>query len=184
MLVQKLETGDFFATAGKGIAGYAVRNFIEPSSTRFHYGFIWLPLPKGDWITIESKAPKGLQLGLLSNYRGVDIEFYRANCDKHIRHAAPWETLDMFPFLYDYFLVAKMVGEGLWIVIKNIFSKAMLRRIYYTEFKYTADKIPICTEVIVIGYDCAGFHLINPGIAPTPNAMEASRQAGRFYKIG
>jgi hypothetical protein len=46
-----------------------------------------------------------------------------------------------------------------------------------------ADKIPICTEAVVMGFDLAGFHLVDPKVFPSPNALRASQIEGRFYEI-
>jgi len=180
---QLFQSGDFFGNRGTGLLEFAVRNLIAPPTDRVHFGFLWMPLPDGDWVTLESTAPKGLGVGKLSWYNQTDVEFYRAVCSPEIRRAAPFEALDMARGLYDYLFYFKVVPEGLGIILKHLITERRFKRVGYKEFHYTADLIPVCTEVVVTGYDLAGFHLVDPGVAPLPNSLRASQMEGRFYQI-
>ncbi len=177
------EAGDFFGTRGTGALGFACRNLITPPTDRVHFGFLWFPLKDGDWVTLESTAPKGMFPGKLSWYNKTDIQFYRAICTPEMRHQAPDAALDMARSLYDFLLIAGFTIEGLSIITKRLIATRRFKPVGYKEFHYSANLIPICTEVVVTGYDMIGYHLVDPGVAPTPNALRAAQIEGRFYEI-
>ncbi len=175
------EVGDIFTTRATGIAKWALGTLIDPPTDNLHYGFLWLRRP-WDWITLESRQPKGMYPGKLSWNDPANLRFYRVDCDLFIRHQAPYEALDLVTGMYDFLLVAKFVLEGGWLLAKHLFTEGKIRRLRPSEFHYTQNTFPVCTEAVVKGYDGAGFHVIPPGMAPLPNAFREAELAGRIFE--
>ena len=175
--------GDFFGNRGNGPLGFAVRHLVSPPTDRVHFGFLWMSLPDGDWVILESIAPKGPTVGLLSWYNKTDVKFYRACCSAAISARAPVEAIAMARRFYDYLIYFKVVPEGLWIIAKRLITERRFMPVFYQQFHYAADSFPICTELVVTGYDLAGFHLVEPGVFPSPNALRAGEIKGLFREI-
>lgn len=178
-----LQCGDIFASKGTGIPGWAVRALLSPYTNRFHFGFLWLKRPDGDFITLESKHPKGLQPGRLSWYNLNELEFYRVNCPLHLRKQAPFGAIDFSPAMYDHLLILKFLLGGLLAFFKIIVKEHRIRRLLAEDFPYVENSSPICTEVVDIGCDSVGVNVIPIGVAPLPNAFKQAEIEGRMTRI-
>jgi len=177
----KLEPGDIFATRGKGITGWAVRNLISPPTDRFHFGIIWKPLGD-DYIILESVS-KGVAVGLLSWYDPKDIEVYRVDCFKYLRAAAPDQLVVWGRSKYDYLLILKIAFGGLFAFLKAFFLGSKLERLRAEDFPYGENSELICTEAVDIAYNAVGVNLIPEGIIPLPNAFRQAELDGKMRKV-
>ncbi len=178
-----LQPGDIFATKGTGIAGWAVRNLVVPSTDRFHFGLLWIKLPDYDFITLESRSPKGLQLGKLSWCRSADLELYRVDCPVTLRKQAPLGAIDYSRAFYDHLLIAKFALGGLLAFLRILIKEHKVRRLRAEDLHYVENSSPMCTEVVDIGYDSVGVNVIPEGVAPIPNAFKQAEKEERITKI-
>ena len=176
-----LEPGDIFATRGKGITGWAVRNLLSPPTDRFHFGIIWKQ--KGnDYIVLESVS-KGVAVGLLSWYDPADLELYRVDCFKYLRTAAPDHLVMWGRSKYDYLLILKIALGGLLAFLKILIKEKKLRRPQAEDFRYGQNSELICTEAVDIAYDAVGVNLIPEGVIPIPNAFRQAEIDGKMKKV-
>ena len=183
--MDELRTGDIFTTKGEGITGWALRHLVTPPTDRFHYGFVWIKAPDGEFLTLESVPPKGEMPGKLSWHGDKeDIQFFRiANCPDNTAYKAPFEALSMARGTYDYLLIIKFILEGIYLFFKILFKEHRTRKLHTTDFHYLQDKLPICTEVVDIGCDSIGYNIIPPGVAPIPNAFKEAELAGKIIRL-
>jgi hypothetical protein len=170
-----LQPGDIFATKGEGITGWLNSNLIEPETDRFHYGLIWLKC--GDDRLILESIGKGIAVGRLSFYDGEDIKFYRVNCPRGLRIAAPVELTKWGRSLYDYLLVAKLVIQGLWLLLWH------RRRIRAEELTWSQDNALTCTEAVDVAYDAVGVNIIPLGTCPIPSAFKQAEVDGKLTPL-
>lgn len=179
----ELQPGDIFATKGEGIIGWLSRRLMAPETDRSHYGLVWLKRDN-DHLILESIS-KGIAVGRLSFYEGEDIKFYRVNCPKNLRAAAPVELTKWGRSRYDYLLVAKLVVQGLWLVLKHLITEGKIRKIRAEELSpiYTWDSRLICTEAAWCGYNAVGVNIIPYGVPPMPSSFREAELQGRIYKI-
>lgn len=171
----ELQPGDIFATKGKGVLGWLNSKLTAPETDRFHYGLVWLK--RGDDYIILESIGKGIAVGRLSFYEGDDIKFYRANCPKNLRAAAPVELTEWGRSRYDYLLVAKLVVQGLWLLLWH------RRRIRAEELTWSQDNVLICTEAVDVAYDAVGVNIIPLGTCPIPSAFKQAELDGRIIEI-
>ncbi|MBA7680597.1 hypothetical protein ES703_88918 [subsurface metagenome] len=171
----ELQSGDIFATKGSGFLGWLSRSLMMPETNRFHYGII-LHEWQGDYLILESIS-KGLSVGRLSFYKGADIKFYRVNCDEDLREAAPLELTRWGRSLYDYLLVAKLVVQGLWLLLWH------RRRIRPEELTWSQDNALLCSEAVDIAYDAVGVNIIPIHVCPTPSAFRQAEFDGKIEEI-
>ena len=171
----ELQTGDIFALKGHGLLGWLSRNLMEPVIGRYHFGII-LQKWQDDYLILESIS-KGLSIGRLSFYEGADIKFYRVDCDEDLREAAPYELTRWGRSLYDYLLVAKLVVQGLWLLLWH------RRRIRPEELTWSQDNALICTEAVDIAYDAVGVNIIPLHVCPTPSAFRQAEFDGKIEEI-
>ena len=170
-----LQPGDIFAVKGGGFLSWLSRSLMQPETDRFHYGII-LREWQGDYLILESIS-KGLSVGRLSFYEGADIKFYRANCLKNLREAAPLELTRWGRSRYDYLLVAKLIVQGMWLLLWH------RRRIKVEELTWSQDNALICTEAVDIAYDAVGVNVIPLHVCPTPSAFRQAELEGRISEI-
>lgn len=177
----KLEPGDIFATKGKGITGWAVRNLITPPTDRFHFGVVWRQMGN-DYITLESVS-KGIAVGLLSWYDPADLELYRVDCFKYLRTFAPDHLVIWGRSRYDYLLILKIAFGGLLAFLKVLIKEKRVRRLRAEDFHYGENSSLICTEAVDIAYDAVGVNLIPEGVIPLPSAFRQAEKEGRMHRI-
>ncbi len=177
----KLEPGDIFATKGKGITGWAVRNLLSPPTDRFHFGIIWRQMGD-DYIILESVS-KGIAVGLLSWYDPKDVEIYRVDCPKHLRTQAPDYLVLYGRSRYDHLLILKIALGGLLTYLKAFFLEGKLERLRAEDFLYGQNSELICTEAVDIAYDSVGVNLIPEGVLPLPNAFRQAEIDGKMKKV-
>ncbi|GAJ04654.1 unnamed protein product, partial [marine sediment metagenome] len=167
--------GDIFATKGSGILGWLSRNLTVPEADRFHYGII-LRKWQDDYLILESTG-KGLSIGRLGFYSGADIKFYRVNCPRDLRVAAPFELTRWGRSHYDYLLVAKLMVQGLWLLLWY------RRRIRAEELTWSQNNALICSEAVDIAYDAVGVNIIPLHVCPTPSAFRQAEIDGKIKEI-
>lgn len=177
----KLEPGDIFATKGKGIAGWAVRKLLAPTTDRFHFGIIWKQMGQ-DYIILESIS-KGIAVGLLSWYDPKDVEIYRVDCLKQLRTQAPGYLVLYGRSRYDYLLILKISFGGVLAFLKAFFLYSKLERLRAEDFPYGQNSELICTEAVDIAYDAVGVNLIPEGVLPLPNAFKAAEIDGKMKRV-
>lgn len=170
-----LQSGDIFATKGHGLLGWLSRSLMEPETGRYHFGII-LQKWQDDYLILESIS-KGLSVGRLSFYKGADIKFYRVNCPRDLKVAAPFELTRWGRSLYDYLLVAKLVVQGLWLLLWH------RRRIRPEELTWSQDNALLCSEAVDIAYDAVGVNIIPIHVCPTPSAFRQAELDGRIEKL-
>lgn len=180
--MNELLPGDIFATRGRGIAGWAVRTLVSPPTDRFHFGLIWMKAD-GDYIILESRAPKGLRVAKLSWYEPRDVEVYRVHCPKKLRRQVPYEVIDLSPGIYDHLLLVKFLIGGIIAFLRILFKERRVRRLTAKDLPYVENSLPICTEVVDVGYDCVGVNLIAPGVAPIPGEFKRAELQKKMTKI-
>ncbi|MBA7574745.1 hypothetical protein ES708_16560 [subsurface metagenome] len=171
----KLQPGDIFATRGSGLLGWLSRRLMEPENDRYHYGII-LQKWQEDYLILESIS-KGLSIGRLSFYEGADIKFYRVDCPQGLRKAAPFELTRWGRSRYDYLLVAKLVAQGLWLLLW------LRRRIRPEELTWSQDNVLLCSEGVDIAYDAVGVNIIPLHVCPTPSAFKQAEFDGRIKEL-
>jgi len=177
----KLEPGDIFATRGKGISGWAVRNLLSPPTDRFHFGIIWKQMGQ-DYVTLESVS-KGLAVGLLSWYDPAGLEFYRVDCLKYLRTSAPDHLVIWGRSRYDHLLILKIMFGGLLTFFKVLVKERKPRRLRAEDFHYGQNSELICTEAVDIAYDAVGVNIIPEGVLPLPNAFRQAELDGRMKRV-
>jgi len=177
-----LQVSDFFGESASGVAQWAVKHLVEPSSNEFHYGWLLYRLPDNDWVTLESRFPRGLQVGRLSWHKRERLHFYRLNIPDHMRKNAAWGAVEYGPSWYDTKLVLRFCGCA-FCVFLSMLRKFRFRKFRVNDFDYIKDSNPICTEVIVTGCRSVGFDIIPAGTAPIPNAFEIARLEGKFFQV-
>ncbi|MBA7558635.1 hypothetical protein ES708_00239 [subsurface metagenome] len=170
-----LQSGDIFATKGHGLLGWLSRRLMEPETGRYHFGII-LQKWQEDYLILESMS-KGLSVGRLSFYKGADIKFYRVNCPRDLRVAAPFELTRWGRSLYDYLLVAKLIIQGLWLLLWH------RRRIRPEELTWSQDNALLCSEAVDIAYDAVGVNIIPIHVCPTPSAFRQAELDGRIEEL-
>jgi len=173
--VIELQTGDIFATRGSGLLGWLSRSLMEPVTGRYHFGII-LQKWRDDYLILESIS-KGLSVGRLSFYEGADIKFYRVSCPQGLRKAAPFELTRWGRSLYDYLLIAKLVVQGLWLLLWHG------RRIRPEELTWSQDNALLCSEAVDIAYDAVGVNIIPLHVCPTPSAFKQAELDGRIIEL-
>ena len=171
----ELQPGDIFATRGSGLLGWLSRNLMEPVTSHYHFGII-LQKWQEDHLILESIS-KGLSIGRLSFYEGADIKFYRVDCDEDLRKASPYELTRWGRSLYDYLLVAKLVVQGLWLLLWH------RRRIRPEELTWSQDNALLCSEAVDIAYDAVGVNIIPIHVCPTPSAFKQAEFDGKIEEI-
>lgn len=171
----ELQPGDIFATKRGGLIGWLNSKLTAPETDRFHYGLVWLK--HGDDYLILESISKGIAIGRLSFYQGEDIQFYRVNCPKNLRAAAPVELTKWGRSLYDYLLFAKLVVQGLWLLLWH------RRRIRAEELTWSQDNALICTEAVDVAYDAVGVNMIPIHVCPIPSAFRQAEIDGRIIEI-
>ena len=179
VMVIELQPGDIFATKGSGFLGWLSFSLMAPATDRFHYGIIlrkWRYEGIDDYLILESIS-KGLSVGRLAFYKGADIKFYRVDCPQGLRKAAPFELTRWGRSLYDYLLVAKLVVQGLWLLLWH------RRRIRSEELTWSQDNALICSEAVDIAYDAVGVNIIPLHVCPTPSAFRQAEIDGRIVEI-
>ncbi len=176
-----LQPGDIFATKGKGITGWAVRNLISPTTDRFHFGIIWRQMGN-DYIILESVS-KGIAVGLLSWYNPKEVEIYRVDCFKYLRTFAPDHLVIWGRSKYDYLLILKIALGGLLAFFKVLIKEKRPRRLRAEDFPYGQNSELICTEAVDIAYDAVGVNIIPEGVMPLPNAFRQAEIDGRINRI-
>ncbi len=176
-----LQRGDIFASRGKGITGWAVRNLISPSTDRFHFGIIWRQMGE-DYIVLESVS-KGIAVGLLSWYDPADLELYRVDCPKYLRVQAPDCLVQYGRSRYDYMLILKIAFGGLLAFFKVLIKEKRARRMQAEDFPYGQNSELICTEAVDIAYDAVGVNIIPEGVVPIPNAFRQAEVDGKINRI-
>lgn len=184
----ELMPGDIYATKGAGVAGWAVRNLISPSTDRFHFGILWKRLPDDDFIILESMNlgvfPKGLCIGRLLQYYDLNkLEFYRVNCPVSLRSRAAWGLIDWGRSKYDFMLILKVAFGGLLAFFKILITEHKIRRLRAEDFPYGVNSSPICTEAVDIAYDSVGVNVIPIGVLPIPNSFKQAEAEGRMSKL-
>ncbi len=176
-----LQPGDIFATKGKGLTGWAVRNLISPSTDRFHFGILWRE--KGEDFIILESISKGLAVGLLSFYDVSKLKFYRVNCPASLRHSAPEALLAWGRAKYDRLLILK-IGLGLPLALaKVLVRERKIRRLQAGDFPYGQNSSLICTEAVDVAYSSVGVNIIPIGVIPIPNAFKQAEMEGRMSKL-
>jgi hypothetical protein len=180
-----LQPGDIFSTKGSGIAGWAVRNLMRPSTPEFHFGYIWFwDEANSDWILLESRAPKGLRVAHLNWYKDRYVTFYRMEGTQIEREWAPLGAISMSPALYDFWVIIKFFIGGVRAFLRIMVKERKIRRLQLEDLDYVADKKPICTEVVAAGSESVGKPLIKEGIAPVPNALKQAELDEKMKMIG
>lgn len=177
----ELQAGDIFATKGEGIPGWLNSNLMAPETDRFHFGLVWQKA--GDDYLILESINKGIAVGRLSFYDGADIKFYRVNCPKNLRAAAPVELTKWGRGLYDYFLIPKLVVQGIGLFIKQLFTEGRFRRIRPEELAWAQNNSFLCTEAVDIAYDSVGANIIPIDTCPTPSAFRQAELTGKIREI-
>lgn len=177
----KLESGDIFAVVNKGVFGWFAKRLMAPPTDRFHYGLVWDKID-GDYLILES-INKGISVGWLSFYKGEDIKFYRANHPAHIRHAVPEAVTRYGRSEYDYILILRIVVQGLWLFIKQLFTEGRFRRVRAEQFSWCKDNRFICTEVPDAGYDLVGYPILPDFMVPLPSAYKWAELVGTIKEI-
>jgi len=167
-----LQPGDIFAVKGSGIAGWAVRHLISPTSDRFHFGLIWRK-QGDDYIILESIFPKGIAVGLLSHYDNSELKFYRVNCADELRRRAPMALVRHGRVLYDWLLPFRL-GLGYITALLRLRLKFDFRPIRSEDLPYVRDSLFACTEAVLVAYLSVDFRIIPKGVAPTPNSFRGA----------
>ncbi|GAI81139.1 unnamed protein product [marine sediment metagenome] len=176
----ELEPGDIGAKKAKGIEKLAQR-LTAPETDRFHHFLVWLKRGN-DHLILESVA-KGIAIGRLSFYEGKDIKFYRVDCPGELRAAAPIELTKWGRSLYDYFLIPKLVIQGIGLFIKQLFTEGRFRRIRPEELTWAQNNSFLCTEAVDVAYDSVGVNIIPLEVCPTPSAFKQAEIDGRIKEI-
>lgn len=177
----ELQPGDIFATKGSGFLSWLSRSLMAPETDRYHFGLIW-EKAGDDWVILESIS-KGLSVGRLSFYKGADIKFYRANCYQYLRGAAPLELTRWGRSRYDYLLVAKLIVQGMWLLLKQMVTPGHSKGIRPEELTWSQDNALICTEAVDIAYDAVGVNIIPLHTCPTPSAFRQAELDGRIRRL-
>jgi hypothetical protein len=177
-----LQSGDLFAVVNKGLIGRFARRFMAPFTDRFHYGLIWDKTPDGDYLILESIS-KGIAVGRLSFYKGEDIKFYRVNCPGWKRRLVPLAVTRYGRSQYDYILVFKIMIQGFWLLLKQLFLEGRFRRIFPWELSWCRDNRFICTEVPDAGYDLVGEPILPDAMAPVPAAYRWAELEGKIVEV-
>ncbi len=176
-----IEPGDIFAQRGTGIAGWAVRSMISPSTDRFHFGIIWRK-HGNDHIILESIFPKGIAVGLLSQYNASELEFYRVNCLAGLRYKAPLGLIRHGRKLYDVLLILKL-AIGFIVAQLRLWCTGKFRKVESGDIPYVRDSLFVCTEAVQIAYLSVGVRIVPKGVVPTPNSYRQAELDGKFDKI-
>ena len=180
----KLETGDIFATKGKGITGWASRKLVNPPTDRFHFGIIWKCLGDDDFLILESIS-KGLAVGLLSWYVGQDIKFYRVNCDEDLRFAAPDALVGWGRSRYDYWLIVKLVFGAIVALARILWKEHKVRKLRAEDLSsiYSWDSKLLCTEAAWVAYNSQGVNIIPYGVPPLPSSFRQAELESRLSEV-
>jgi len=177
-----LQPGDIGATKGKGFLGWINRKLFSPTTDRFHFLIIWKPWGQGDFLILESIS-KGLAVGLLSWYKGKDIEFYRVNCDEDLRFAAPDGLVEWGRARYDYLLFIKLIAGVVVACVKILWKEHKLRKLRAEDLPYGVNSSLICTEACDVAFDSCGVAVIPLGVIPIPSAFKTAELEGRMTRI-
>jgi hypothetical protein len=186
-----LQAGDIFATKGTGFFGWLARNLMSPETDRFHFGVVKQKIhyedpidgeTTDDWEIIESIG-KGVAIGRLSFYDGVDIKFYRINCSAEKRELMPVMLTALGRAKYDYLLFIKIALEGFWLIFKHLFTEGRFRRIRYDEIRWAQDAEFVCTELVDKGSDLIDESLVAEEITSTPSAIIQAEIEGRMNEV-
>lgn len=176
----KLLPGDIFAVkAGDSVAEMIATQYMTPRTDRFHFGLIWTWGIGGDFVIIESTYMKGLELGLLSEYSGDDVEFYRVDCSWAMRQAALNSLHDWEGAEYD----VQLYHQSISYALRTWLREGERRMLQAEEFPYSENDSLICTEVVDAAYDSVGIHLIPPGVLPTPSGFKQAELEGKIRKL-
>lgn len=176
-----LQSGDIFAVKGSGILGWLSRNFMEPETGRYHFGIILLRW-QDDYLILEA-LKKGLSVTRLSDYKGVDIKFYRVNCPEDLAMAAPYELTRWGRCNYGWWQLAKVIIQGFALLGKHLVLEGRLGGIRAEEFTWNKDDSPVCTRAVDIAYDAVGVNIIPIHTCPTPSAFRQAEIDGRIEEI-
>ncbi len=176
-----LQPGDIFALRGKGLAGWAARNLIFPGTDRFHFGIVWRK-HGNDYIILESIFPKGVSVGLLSQYNTNELEFYRVNCSEELRRRAPLGLIRHGRSLYDVFLILKLV-TGFVVAQLRLWGMGKFRKVQPEDIPYVRDSSFVCTEAVQAAYLSVGVSIVPKGIVPMPNSYMKAVMRKKMSKI-
>lgn len=177
----ELQPGDIFATKGHGLVGWLTRKFMEPETDRYHYGIILLKW-QDDYLILEA-LKKGISVTRLSDYKGADIKFYRVNCLRGLRVAAPFELTRWGRCNYGWWQIIKLIIQGFALLGKHLVLEGRLGGIRAEEFTWNKDDSPVCSRAVDIAYDAVGVNIIPIHVCPTPSAFRQAEIDGRIEEI-
>lgn len=169
--------GTIFEVKGSGIWPLSwVYALVEPPGRGSHYGMILLWY-KGDYIILESIG-KGIAIGRLSFYAARDLRFYwPAGATPGDGKRAAWNLTAYGRLPFDYFLIAKLVIQGVFLLLKHPWRKIKVK-----ELSWVANSAFICTEAAYQPWAEIGFDFTE-GNAPIPSAFRKAVLEGRLTEI-
>jgi len=181
----KISPGACVATKKKGISGWFLEHFFVPRTDRVHHLIIRDYIPEvDDYEFIESihigLLGKGIRHGyLFKEYEGKDVEIYVVNgIDPKLARKAPLELIRYGKSPYDFFLIAKVMVQIPWVVIRNLIKERRFRKLRANDFHYKSNSAFLCTEVYWHAYSLVGVNIIPPDVLPFPSAYKEALNNG------
>jgi len=181
----KIPPGACIATKKKGIPGWFLENFFTPRTDRVHHFIIRdYILDFDDYEFIESihigLFGKGITHGYLFNeYEGKDVEIYVVNgIAPELARKAPLELIRYGKSPYDFFLIANVLLQIPWVLLRTLIKERRFRKFRANDFRYKSDSAFLCTEVYWHAYNLVGVNVIPPGVLPFPSAYKEALDNG------
>lgn len=177
----KLESGDIGQVKGERLLSKLASKLTEPYTDRFHFFLIWKKI--GDDYLILESIGKGIAVGRLSFYEGQDVKIYRVNCPATLRHQAPNELTKYGRSKYDYFLIVKIITQGLWTIFRNFCEGEGIHPIRAEDLTWVWDDAFVCTEAVAQAYNMVGVNIIPYGVCPMPSAFKQAELEGVIFEL-
>jgi len=181
----KIPPGACIATKKKGISGWFLEHFFTPRTDRVHHFIIRDYIPDfDDYEFIESihigVFGKGITHGyLFKEYEGKDVEIYVVNgIAPELARKAPLELIRYGKSPYDFFLIANVLLQIPWVLLRTLIKERRFRKFRANDFRYKSDSAFLCTEVYWHAYNLVGVNVIPPGVLPFPSAYKEALDNG------
>ena len=171
-----LQKGDIVGLIGKGLTGWANRNFVRPRTELFHWLLIGDYLPSEDDYTTLESVNKGVTVGLLSWYQGRAYSVFRLNdADSEHKGRIAYNRASKFGrHRYDWFMAAGLFFT--WV-------RHGFRPLHVSQIPYERDDRFLCTELIFEAYRLVGVILREKGHAPLPAEIKLAAWRGDLVSI-